>query len=99
MRCASKLNHTMVVMLPFINACSLSLSAFPSSQLEARSRFRAETREKLSVQPGDTLRYRITGDRVLLNKAPAIEADDPLTTAFAHLAFRRTDRTGCSRGH
>jgi antitoxin PrlF len=34
-------------------------------------------REQLNVRPGDTLRYRLTGDGVLLDKAPANEADDP----------------------
>lgn len=37
-------------------------------------------REKLNVRPGDTLRYRLTGDGVLVDKAPASEADDPFAT-------------------
>jgi antitoxin PrlF len=34
-------------------------------------------REKLGVRPGDTSRYRITNDGVLIDKSPAGEADDP----------------------
>jgi AbrB family looped-hinge helix DNA binding protein len=36
-----------------------------------------EVRERLALKPGDTLRYRVTEDGVLLDKAPANEADDP----------------------
>ena len=36
-----------------------------------------EVRERLDLKPGDTLRYRVTEDGVLLDKAPASEADDP----------------------
>jgi AbrB family looped-hinge helix DNA binding protein len=34
-------------------------------------------RERLDLKPGDTLRYRVTDDGVLLDKAPANEVDDP----------------------
>ncbi len=37
-------------------------------------------RERLNLKPGDTLRYRVTDDGVLLDKAPAHEADDPFAT-------------------
>jgi antitoxin PrlF len=33
-------------------------------------------RERLGIRPGDTLRYRVTEDGVLLDKAPPAE-DDP----------------------
>ena len=33
--------------------------------------------ETFDVKPGDTLRYRMTGAGVLLDKASANEADDP----------------------
>lgn len=36
-------------------------------------------REKLGVGPGDTLRYRLTDDGVLVDKAPA-EAEDPFAS-------------------
>jgi AbrB family looped-hinge helix DNA binding protein len=38
-----------------------------------------EVRDRLALKPGDTLRYRVTDDGVLLDKAPASEADDPFT--------------------
>ncbi len=34
-------------------------------------------RERLALKPGDTLRYRVTDEGVLLDKAPASETDDP----------------------
>lgn len=40
----------------------------------------AQVRRALGVGPGDTLRYRITPDGVLIDKAPAAEADDPFAT-------------------
>ncbi len=39
-----------------------------------------KVRERLRLKPGDTLRYRMTDERVLLDKAPANEADDPFAT-------------------
>jgi antitoxin PrlF len=39
-------------------------------------------RERLGLQAGDRLRYRLTEDGVLIDKAPASEADDPFA-AFA----------------
>lgn len=37
-------------------------------------------REHLRLKPGDVLRYRMTNEGVLLDKAPANEADDPFAT-------------------
>ena len=39
-----------------------------------------EVRERLALKPGDRLRYRVTEKGVLLDKAPANEADDPFAT-------------------
>ena len=36
-----------------------------------------EVRERLGLKRGDTQRYRLTPQGVLLDKAPANEADDP----------------------
>ena len=36
-----------------------------------------EVRERLALKPGDTLRYRVTDQGMLLDKAPPNEADDP----------------------
>ena len=34
-----------------------------------------EVRERLCLKPGDTLRYRLTKDGVILDKAPAAKDD------------------------
>ncbi len=39
-----------------------------------------KVRVRLRLNPGDTLRYRNTEEGVLLDKAPANEADDPFAT-------------------
>lgn len=41
--------------------------------------------ERLGLKPGDMLRYRLTADGVLLDKAAAGEADDPFA-AFSEWA-------------
>jgi len=41
-----------------------------------------QVRERLKLKPGDTLLYRMTEQGVLIEKAPAGEADDPFA-AFA----------------
>ena len=40
----------------------------------------ARVRRQLGLKPGDTLRTRVTDAGVLLDKAPAIEADNPFAT-------------------
>lgn len=37
-------------------------------------------RDALRVRPGDTLAYRIKGDRVILTKAPGAPTDSPFAT-------------------
>jgi antitoxin PrlF len=55
-----------------------------------------EVRKRLRLKPGDTLRYRLTDAGVLIDKAPAVDRDDPFTafsewsseadeTAYRHL--------------
>ena len=39
-----------------------------------------EVRDKLGLKPGDTLRYRLTEEGILVDKAPATEADDPFAS-------------------
>lgn len=39
-----------------------------------------DVREHLGIKPGDRLRYRMTERGVMIDKAPAAEADDPLAT-------------------
>ena len=52
-------------------------SAFSKVSVKSQTVIPREVRERLGLKPGDTLRYRVTGDGVLLDKAPASEADDP----------------------
>jgi antitoxin PrlF len=55
-------------------------SAFSKVSVKSQTVIPREVRERLKLNPGDTLRYRMTGDGVLLDKAPAHEADDPFAT-------------------
>jgi antitoxin PrlF len=52
-------------------------SAFSKVSVKSQTVIPREVRERLRLQPGDTLRYRLTEDGVLLDKAPANKADDP----------------------
>jgi antitoxin PrlF len=55
-------------------------SAFSKVSVKSQTVIPREVRERLRLRPGDTLRYRLTEDGVLLDKAPANEADDPFAT-------------------
>jgi antitoxin PrlF len=55
-------------------------SAFSKVSVKSQTVIPREVRERLRLKPGDTLRYRITEEGVLLEKAPANEADDPFAT-------------------
>ena len=48
-----------------------------------------DIRERLNLKPGDRLRYRITDDGVLIDKAPASE-DDPFAV-FTEWASEEDD--------
>jgi AbrB family looped-hinge helix DNA binding protein len=52
-------------------------AAFSKVSIKSQTVIPREVRERLALKPGDTLRYRVTGDGVMLDKAPANEADDP----------------------
>ena len=52
-------------------------SAFSKVSVKSQTVIPREVRERLQLNPGDTLRYRLTGEGVLLDKAPASDADDP----------------------
>ena len=52
-------------------------AAYSKVSVKSQTVLPRAVREKLNVRPGDTLRYRLIGDGVLLDKAPASEADDP----------------------
>jgi AbrB family looped-hinge helix DNA binding protein len=51
-------------------------SVFSKVSVKSQTVIPREVRKRLGLKPGDTLRYRVTEDGVLLDKAPA-EADDP----------------------
>ena len=52
-------------------------SAFSKVSVKSQTVIPREVRERLGLKPGDTLRYRVTDDGVLLDKSPANEADNP----------------------
>jgi AbrB family looped-hinge helix DNA binding protein len=52
-------------------------TAFSKVSVKSQTVIPREVRERLALKPGDTLRYRVTDDGVLLDKAPASDADDP----------------------
>ena len=55
-------------------------AAFSKVSVKSQTVIPREVRERLDLRPGDTLRYRVIDDGVLLDKAPANEADDPFAT-------------------
>jgi antitoxin PrlF len=52
-------------------------ASFSELSCDGRTVIPREVRERLGLKPGDTLGYRVTDEGVLLDKAPASEADDP----------------------
>jgi len=52
-------------------------AAYSKVSVKSQTVIPREVRERLALKPGDTLRYRVTEDGVLLDKAPASETDDP----------------------
>jgi antitoxin PrlF len=52
-------------------------AAFSKVSVKSQTVIPRQVRELLALKPGDTLRYRVTEGGVLLDKAPANEADDP----------------------
>ncbi len=55
-------------------------SAFSKVSVKSQTVIPRAVRQRLGLKPGDTLRYRVTDDGILLDKAPANEADDPFAT-------------------
>jgi AbrB family looped-hinge helix DNA binding protein len=51
---------------------------FSKVSVKNRTVIPREVRERLRLKPGDTLRYRLTVEGVLLDKAWASDGDDPL---------------------
>ena len=54
--------------------------AFSKVSIKSQTVIPREVRQRLRLKPGDTLRYRMTEAGILLDKAPAGEADDPFAT-------------------
>jgi len=55
-------------------------AAFSKVSVKSQTVIPREVREQLGLQAGDTLRYRLTPEGVMIDKAPASEADDPFAT-------------------
>ena len=55
-------------------------SAFSKVSVKSQTVIPRAVRERLRLKPGDVLRYQMTDDGVLLDKAPASEGDDPFAT-------------------
>ncbi len=55
-------------------------AAFSKVSVKSQTVIPRAVRERLALKPGDTLRYRVTDDGVLLDKAPANETDEPFAT-------------------
>ena len=63
-----------------MNRTSRQSAAFSKVSVKSQTVIPREVRQQLGLKPGDTLRYRVTDAGVLLDKAPASEADDPFAT-------------------
>ena len=55
-------------------------TVFSKISVKSQTVIPREVRNQLGLQAGDTLRYRLTPNGVLIDKAPANEADDPFAT-------------------
>ena len=55
-------------------------SAFSKVSTKSQTVIPRQVRERLDLKPGDTLRYRVTDEGGLLDRAPVNEADDPFAT-------------------
>ena len=74
-----------------MNRHPLKPSVFSRVSVKSQTVIPREVREKLDLKPGDRLRYRVTDDGVLLDKAPANEADDPFA-AFSEWAGKADEK-------
>ena len=54
-------------------------TSFSKVSVKSQTVLPREVRAKLRIKPGDTLRYRLTEQGVLIDKAPA-DIDDPFAT-------------------
>jgi AbrB family looped-hinge helix DNA binding protein len=63
-----------------MNPSNRAPSVFSKVSVKSQTVIPRAVRERLGIKPGDTLRYRLGDSGVLLDKAPAVEADDPFTS-------------------
>jgi antitoxin PrlF len=54
-------------------------TSFSKVSVKSQTVLPRAVRDELGINPGDTLRYRLTEQGVLIDKAPS-EADDPFAT-------------------
>jgi antitoxin PrlF len=59
-----------------MNRARCTPASFSKVSVKSQTVLPREVREKLGIKPGDTLRYRLTDEGVLIDKAPT-EAGDP----------------------
>jgi len=52
-------------------------SAYAKVSVKSQTVVPRQVRDRLNLKPGDTLRYRVTKDGVLLDKAPALNVVGP----------------------
>jgi antitoxin PrlF len=57
-----------------------SQQTFSKVSVKSQTVIPREVRRRLGLKPGDTLRYRVTENGVLLDKAPVAEPDDPFAS-------------------
>ena len=62
-----------------MNRISRRPAAFSKISVKSQTVIPREVREQWKLKPGDTLRYRLTNDGILLDKAA--EAGDPFATS------------------
>jgi antitoxin PrlF len=64
-----------------MNRVSRQRAAYSKVSVKSQTVIAREVREQLKLKPGDTLRYRVTDDGILLDKAT--EASDDPFAAFS----------------
>lgn len=60
-----------------MNRLSRQPAAFSKVSVKSQTVIPRQVREQLKLKPGDTLRYRVTDDGILLDKATEGGGDDP----------------------
>jgi antitoxin PrlF len=58
-----------------VSAKPVVVAAYSRVSVKSQTVIPREVRERLEIKPGDRLRYRMTEEGVLLDKAPAVDAD------------------------